>query len=66
MHEFRTGMMFRAKLLNLRINVSTKIVYESELVPQFLKLSFQLERIQAKNIAFDPLNDQGIRIKYIC
>lgn len=43
-YEFRIVMTFSVKLLNLRITVSTKKVCKSELVPEFLKLSFQLEK----------------------
>jgi hypothetical protein len=37
-------MMLRAKLLNLRITVSIKKMYESELMSEFLKLSLQLQK----------------------
>lgn len=63
-YEYRIAIIIRAKLLNLRIIISTKKVYESELRPQFLKLSFQLERVQVKKVAF-ALNDQQITIQYI-
>lgn len=49
-------MLFRAKVLNLRIIVSTEKIYESELMPHFWN-SFQLQKV------FDP-NEQQIKIHY--
>lgn len=56
-YEFRIVMRFRNKLLNLRITVSAKKV-ESEIVPKFLKLSFQLQQVGIGETTSDHNNQQ--------
>lgn len=65
-YEFRIVMKFRAKWLNLRITVSRKKVYESAIIPNFLKFSLQQEGMRGEGDYFcsqSPMNKNVVFVE---